>query len=99
LIALNIYIIDIPIGIAKNKKLTTSLTFNHWHRKNILLILLSIGFYPQINLQVYGIIIFPNIPSAIYNMASGLTKTAGTFIRPQFCRPGLPRLSYICCFI
>jgi hypothetical protein len=29
-----------------------------------------------------------------YNVVSGLTKTAGTFIRPQFCRPGLQRLSY-----
>jgi hypothetical protein len=31
LIALNIYIINIPIGIAKNNKLTTSLTFYYWH--------------------------------------------------------------------
>jgi hypothetical protein len=31
LIALNIYIINIPKGIAKNNKLTTSLTFYYWH--------------------------------------------------------------------
>ena len=41
----------------------------------------------------------PKYSDCLYDVASGITKTVGTFIRPQFCHPGLLRFFISCCLI